>query len=137
MKKVIAITLVIVLVLSAFSLVFANDITPYYIGTANHVENLNILSNGKATFSALLTPKTSTTFDRVNITLELVYEDDGSTVYKSISNTTYEAVVSGFRKGVTDYQLDDRGDYRLFVTYKCYSGSTLVETINSAVTDTY
>lgn len=137
MKKIISLVLAVALVLGSYAMVFASEIVPFYIGTARHTELLSISKSGSADFGAELIPKQETSFDRVTITLELVYEDNGSTVYKVVANTTYDTVKSSFEKYVDDYQLDDKGDYRLFVTYKCYKNGSLIETITMNVTDTY
>lgn len=137
MKKVISLLLAVALMLGSCAMVFASEIVPFYVGTARHAESLNISDSGSADFGADLVPKQETSFDRVTITLELVYEDNGSTVYKVVANTKYNSSTASFRKSVTDYRLDDKGDYRLFVTYKCYKNGSLIETINMNVTDTY
>ena len=142
MKKAMIVICMLVLVLSSFSVGFAAEVDKVteeaamrYVGTLSHVEILSISSSGKATFSTQLTPKNDDAMDRVVVTIKVKHIDGTSAV-----NKTYTADWSetGYCYKVLDSKsVSKTGKYVMTATYKCYKGSTLIETISGSTTDTY
>ena len=134
MKKILALVLLVVTILGATTAAFAasnvGEISPYYIGTSNHTATL-VIEDGEARVSATLTPKTSTSLDKVNIRIELINYSTRETVFVDDWDTTYQPTLMRFSKAITE-PLTDRGTYYAEITFTCYKGNTLIETIDTA-----
>ena len=143
MKKTMIVICILVLVLSSFSVGFAAEMdkaeneeeTARFVGTHAHVDTLTISSSGYATMLAELIPKTSTSIDKVVVTIKLK-SPNGTNVYNKSHNATWSQTY--FEYQVDAYkQLTTKGEYTMYVTYKCYKDGSLIETISGSASDTY
>ena len=129
MKKVLIALVLVVMVLASFTVSFAHEITPFYIATSNNTAYLQI-DDDEAGISVSLTPKTSTSLDKVNIRIKLINNTTKETVLDGSWNTYYNSTLHRFSKEVTQI-LTTEGTYYAEITYKCYKNNVLIETIES------
>lgn len=133
MKKVVAVTVVLIIFLLSATVCFAgapsDGNSPYYVGTQSHVEIFKISSGGEATMNTSLEPFSLDTVDSVNVTL-VIKNSYGTKVYNKSYDMPWSTAYGSF-KLIKEHQLTQKGIYEFQATYKCYKGSTLVETIKS------
>lgn len=142
MKKIICVVCMAILLLSSFSMCFADvvnctveQVSPRFIGTFSHSEALSINSKGYATMVAYLRPKTRDSIDEVKVTITLK-TIDGYLIKKQTYDASWSEVAFEFQ--VVDYkQLKDRDSYYIDVTYKCYKDGKILETLNGFAADSY
>lgn len=128
MKRIVIALVLIVAVIAGSVAVFADEVSPFYIGTNSHVETLIISSNGVATMRGEVVPKNSTVYDKVNIEFELIKVGQTNSVYTGGTTVRYDSNHNLFY-WEKNMNLSSRGTYQLEVTYKCYKNNSLVETI--------
>ena len=129
MRKVISVLLVLTLIVSAVGVSYAA--TPRYVSINNYSTGFSINEDGLATYKVNALPKGGTAMDRVTATIKIL-NASGTAVYNQTKTLTYSAV-SGLFSDSGTHQLSSRGQYRLQVTFKCYDGTTLLETIPANV----
>ena len=130
MKKILLVLALVVCMLVSFTAAYADTAVPYYIGTDRHREDFSISSNGTAQMNAALTPHTSDIFDKVNIEMKIKKPGVTTPIYSGDWDTTYDKTLKNFKKSTT-HRINNKGTYYMEVTYTCYSGDELIETITS------
>ena len=121
--------MIIALVLSAVGVCYAAN--PRYVSLASYSTNFSIDENGLATYAVTAAPKSISLLDKVTATVKIT-NASGSIIYNQTKNLTYSVVGGRFTGGDT-CKLSTRGQYRMQVTFKCYDGATLLETIPADV----
>ena len=130
MKKILLILALLLSMFASFTAAYANTAVPYYIVTDSHRESFKISSTGTAEMSASLTPHTSDIFDKVNIEMKIKKPGVTTPIYSGDWDTTYDKTLKNFKKSTT-HRINNKGTYYMEVTYTCYSGDELIETITS------
>ncbi len=130
MKKILLILALVLSMLASFTAAYADTAVPYYIGTNSHRESFKISSTGTAEMSAALTPHTSDNFDKVNIEMKIKKPGVTTPIYSGDWDTTYDKTSRTFKKSTT-HRINNKGTYYMEVTYTCYSGDELIETITT------
>lgn len=104
-------------------------IEPRYVSVNYCTTNFSIDENGMATYRVSATPKTTIAPNRVTATVKIEKVSDRTTVYNRTKTLAFSEVTRSFT-GTDDYQLNQSGQYEMQVTFKCYNGSELLETIS-------
>ncbi len=135
MKRIIVIVMVLAMVFMSVNSCYAAA-EPRYISIV-YYNNEFTIDEGIANYKLTVTPDTLNVPDKVTAAVKIVHVDSGTTVYSKTKTMSYSSVSRCFTASDTK-TLTNRGEYEMRVTYKCYSGSTLLETITAAtVTSSY
>ena len=141
MKKVIIIVMLLTIVFMSMNVCYAatgaGTLEPRYVSVAYYNNAFNINDSGMASFKLTISPNPQVMPDKVTAIVKIVNADTGSSAYTKTLAMSYSATTRKFT--VTDSkQLTTSGEYEMKVIYKCYSGSTLLETITAtSVTDSF
>lgn len=127
MKRMISMLMVLMLVVSAVSMCYAA--TPRFVSLTSYSTNFSIDGTGQATYAVSADPKDDSVLDKVTATIKIT-NASGSCVYNQTKTLTY-SVVTGCFTGGGIYKLSSRGQYRMQVTFKCYDGTTLLESVSA------
>ncbi len=138
MKKIIMLVLVLAMFLLSSMACFAavpterddSEIEPMYVATQSQSATFTISSKGLATMDVSLAPLSSTTIDKVNVTLS-IKNSSGKSVFNKSYDMTWSSISMRFKLS-KEYQLSQNGTYEFQATYKCYKNNSLIETIKSS-----
>ena len=133
MKKLVSIMVGLSLILAMATVCYGaapdeGTVEPRYVSVNYCTANFGIDENGLATYRVSATPKTTIAPNKVNATVKIVKVIDGTTVYNQTKTLTFSGVTRSFT-GTDSYQLNSKGQYEMMVTFKCYDGTTLLESI--------
>lgn len=105
-----------------------SGIRPLYAETASYYANFDIDSNGNAEVKGNLKLLGTSTVDKVSAVVKITNTTTGKVPYNKTITMTYSKTQ---KKYVLDenYRLQEKGTHRMNLTYKCYAGSTLLESI--------
>ena len=135
MKKFIAVAMLLTMIFTSVNVCYAatevGAVEPRYVSVAYYNNTFVIDDSGLASFKLTISPNPQVMPDKVTATVKIVNAGTESSVYAKTLTLSYSDTNRKFT--VTDSkQLTARGQYEMKVTYKCYSGSTLLETITTA-----
>ena len=105
-----------------------SGIKPLYAETASYYANFDIDSNGNAEVKGNLKLLGTPTVDKVSAVIKITNTTTEKVPYNKTITMTYSKTQ---KKYVLDenYRLQEKGTHRMNLTYKCYAGSTLLESI--------
>lgn len=130
MKKIVVV-LSILMLISVSVYAECNEgivVNPDYIGANSYMNNFSIDNTGRATMDGKLYPKSSNVMDKVSISFRLINSSS-----ETVFNTTVTVLnkTNGAYCAVRTFNVENRGIYKLKVTYKCYKNGVLLETIST------
>ncbi len=134
-KRMTGMLLIIMLVVSSVSISYGqekvgNEIMPSYVTAVSYIADLSIDKNGLATFTAALKPKPTAPIDSIKATVVITRKNNGEETHRQTYNLTYSNIRK--RYDITkSCKLPAKGLYEMIVIFKCYDGSSLIETITS------
>lgn len=106
-----------------------STVSPLYESVAYYSQSFTIDDEGIASYSLTVRPVNIDPPDKVTATVTIVGPDGGN-VYKKTKTLSYSSVQKLF-SCADSTNLNERGEYEMKVTFKCYKGSTLIETITA------
>lgn len=128
MKKVIAIAMVLTMVFMSMNVCYAAS-EPRFVSVA-YYNNEFTIDGGTANYLLEVNPNPLNSPDKVTATVKIVHVDSGTTIYSKTKTMAYSAISRCFSVSDTKV-LTNYGEYEMRVTFKCYDGSTLLETITA------
>lgn len=134
MKKVIAMMTAMVMVFVSATLCYGavkedNTVGPLYASVAYHSQYFTIDDEGGARYSITVSPLNLDPPDKVIATVTITGPDGGK-IYRTVTTLSYSIVSNKFT-GSDSFKVGEKGRYEMQVTFKCYGGSTLIETITA------
>lgn len=133
MRKIVSILLGLSIILTMTTASYGavpedNTMEPRYVSVNYCQASFSIDEDGLATYRISAAPKTTIAPDRVTATVKIVKVIGGRTVYNCTKTLSFSEVTRSFT-GSDSYQLSTNGQYEMKVTFKCYDGTALLETI--------
>ncbi|MDO4396284.1 MAG: hypothetical protein Q4E84_08230 [Clostridia bacterium] len=101
---------------------------PLYEETVSYYADFNIDSNGNAEIKGNLKLLGSSAADKVSAVVKITNTTTGKVVYNKTITMTYSKETKRYKLN-EKCQLTSKGKYCLNITYKCYDGSRLLESI--------
>ena len=134
MKKVIVLFVVMIMVVSTSAISYGNVnensvVSPHYNSVLYYTQSFTIDDEGIVNYSISVYPFNIDPPDRVTATIN-ISGPDGETIFNGTRNLSYNAVANLFLAS-DSHDVRKKGTYTMSVTFKCYSGNTLIETISA------
>ncbi|MBR4860949.1 MAG: hypothetical protein IKU09_01950 [Firmicutes bacterium] len=134
MKKMISIVMLLTMVFMSVNVCYAavetGTASPRYVSVAYYNNTFDIQDSGMACYELTISPNPQILPDKVTATVKIVNADTERSVYTKTQTMSYSSITRKFT-AADSKQLTARGEYEMSVTYKCYNGSTLLETITA------
>lgn len=130
MKRLIGFIVFLLFVISSSVICYGStgetDITPYYVSVSSYYINFDIDTDGRANYTIYVSPKSEDSLSRVNAIVKIT--KGGTTFMSETVPLTYN---QSFRRFMhfDELYLSETGTYKLTVTFKCYNGNTLLESL--------
>ena len=134
-RRIIVFTLMVAFALLNIIIVYGAEwgnmgsvIKPLYEEAEIYSAKFDIDSNGIAEIKGSLVPLETSVTDKVCAVVKITNTTTGKVPYNKTITMTYSKTQ---KKYVLDenYRLQEKGTHRMNLTYKCYAGSTLLESI--------
>ena len=134
-RRIIVFTLMVAFALLNIIIVYGAEwgnmgsvIKPLYEEAEIYYAKFDIDSNGIAEIKGSLVPLETSATDKVSAVVKITNTTTGKVPYNKTITMTYSKTQ---KKYVLDenYRLQEKGTHRMNLTYKCYAGSTLLESI--------
>ena len=107
-----------------------SEIRPLYVETATYFVDFNIDANGNAEIKGTLEPLKSSATDKVCAVVKITNVMTRKVVYNQTIKMTYSKPKKNYILDES-YQLIEKGKYQMDLTYKCYTGNMLLESIQT------